>query len=426
MRLNHKLRRQLAASLCVSCLTATTLTRGQDRLDDEEWQEDLTVLVDAVRDLHADPFHTIGQLDFDRAVARLRQQIPSLPGFQILTEMKRLVAAIGDGHTALRGGADLLSGYYPFRLYVFEDGLHVQAAASRYPRAVGARVVAVNGTPADEVLDAALSVTHGDNSMSKRQFVSELLTVPELLWGLGIVPAYQDARFELVNSENRRLTIVPQPVAFDSRVEWVNAREATRSAMPLYLSHLDSRFWSEYLADARTLYVQLNSVRDGREQTVSDFFDGVLEFVDANPVDRFVLDLRFNGGGNKRLNPLLIEKFAARSSFHEPGNLFVLIGRGTFSAAVHLATQIEAQTGAIFVGEPTGGRPNHYGDSDSVRLPHSGLEVTPATIYWEDSTPFDNRPWIEPDVPVLLRATDYRAGRDPVLEAVLAYGEASP
>jgi len=128
-------------------------------------------------------------------------------------------------------------------------------------------------------------------------------------------------------------------------------------------------------------------VRDGRDETVADFVQRVFEFADANRVNRFVLDIRLNGGGNKRLNPPIIEGLVARPWLDQPGKLFVTIGRGTFSAAVHLATELEARTKAIFVGEPTGGRPNHYGDSESVRLSNSGLVVTPATIYWEDSVP---------------------------------------
>ena len=89
-----------------------------------------------------------------------------------------------------------------------------------------------------------------------------------------------------------------------------------------------------------------------------------------------------------------------------------------------MKSALEARTEAIFVGEPTGGRPNHYGGSISVRLPNSGFDVTPATIYWEDSTPSDNRPWIAPDLFVGVRSTDYREGRDPLVEAVLAYSAA--
>jgi tetratricopeptide (TPR) repeat protein len=74
----------------------------------------------------------------------------------------------------------------------------------------------------------------------------------------------------------------------------------------------------------------------------------------------------------------------------------------------------------VFVGEPTGGRPNHYGDARRVTLPNSGLEVSISTLYWQDGGPMDERPWVPPDIAVDVAGADYAAGRDPVLEAVLA------
>ena len=44
------------------------------------------------------------------------------------------------------------------------------------------------------------------------------------------------------------------------------------------------------------------------------------------------------------------------------GHIWAAIGRVTFSAAETLASRIDQWTGATFVGEPTGSRPNHFGN----------------------------------------------------------------
>lgn len=44
------------------------------------------------------------------------------------------------------------------------------------------------------------------------------------------------------------------------------------------------------------------------------------------------------------------------------GKLVTLIGRMTFSAAQTFAARIDQWTNTTFVGEPTGSRPNHYGN----------------------------------------------------------------
>jgi C-terminal processing protease CtpA/Prc len=99
--------------------------------------------------------------------------------------------------------------------------------------------------------------------------------------------------------------------------------------------------------------------------------------------------------------------------------LRVLIGRSTFSAAMQLAVDIERRTPAQFVGEPTGGSPNHYGDAGQVVLTDSRLVAYVATLSWTTAGEGDERLMLEPDLPVPVRSADYFAGRDPVLEAAL-------
>jgi hypothetical protein len=74
----------------------------------------------------------------------------------------------------------------------------------------------------------------------------------------------------------------------------------------------------------------------------------------------------------------------------------------------------------VFVGEPTGARPNHYGDSRKIQLPNSGLTVRTSTLYWQYSGPKDDRPWLVPHIPTELSSEDYRLGRDPALNLILS------
>src|SRR5205085_5186928 len=101
--------------------------------------------------------------------------------------------------------------------------------------------------------------------------------------------------------------------------------------------------------------------------------------------------------------------------------LFVITGRETFSAAQNLVNQIEKYTEAIFVGEPTAGHPNHYGDNRPFTLPNSGLTVRASTLWWQDLDPRDERLWTAPEIAAELSYSDYVSGKDPALQAVLDY-----
>ncbi len=99
--------------------------------------------------------------------------------------------------------------------------------------------------------------------------------------------------------------------------------------------------------------------------------------------------------------------------------LLVLVGRTTFSAAQNLTADLERFARPRFIGEPTGGSPNLYGDPSTRPLPASGWNTHVATIYWEKSRPGDRRVTLEPDVRVPYTAADFFAGRDPVLSRAL-------
>src|SRR6185295_14240944 len=90
-------------------------------------------------------------------------------------------------------------------------------------------------------------------------------------------------------------------------------------------------------------------------------------------VAALVLDLRHNNGGDGSLNWLLVREIVRAEKLDRDGALYVITGRRTFSAAMTLASMLETHTHAIFVGEPTGSRPNFYGEDTPLTLPYSGL-----------------------------------------------------
>ena len=140
-----------------------------------------------------------------------------------------------------------------------------------------------------------------------------------------------------------------------------------------------------------------------------------------------MLDLRLNGGGDNTLFEPLRERFKTLPAFQTRGRFFVIIGRLTQSAAQNLTTFLERNTKAIFVGEPTGESPNHFGDPELLQLPSSGISINLSRKRWNDSFPGDQRPWTAPTLPAPLTLRDFRAGRDPALEAIWkASGSASP
>lgn len=87
-------------------------------------------------------------------------------------------------------------------------------------------------------------------------------------------------------------------------------------------------------------------------------------------------------------------------------NLKVIIGRETFSSALLNAYEFKFDTNAEIIGEPSGGKPNCYGEILKFTLPNSRFIVNYSTRYYkliEDDTILA----LYPDINIQESISDY-------------------
>jgi len=410
-------------------------------LTPEAWQEDLTFLTARISEQHPNPWHHVTRQEFEAAVRRLRGRISELGYPQILVGFMQIVAMLGpgDGHSRVRLEPPFIGALYPLRLWWFSDGLYVRSASPEFVNLVGKRVLWIGGSKVDEAAERLRAVAAGDNAFHQRLGIPALMLVPEVMWGAGIAEELNRLNIVVEDALGGQSSAVLTPSALPEGVHqlpnlghdplrlgapadwptmWAPGEET-----PLYLNDPENWYWDRHLPEARTQYVQFNVVGDKEDgESVDAFIERVLDAAERNGAERLVLDIRFNGGGNNFLARPIWHRLVGSDRWNQPGRLFVITGRRTFSAAQNLATILDEHTSAVFVGEPTGGSPNHYGDARAFRLPNSKLRVSVSTLYWQDGMPWDDRPWVPPDVAAELTAEDLHQNRDPALDAILALG----
>lgn len=199
----------------------------------------------------------------------------------------------------------------------------------------------------------------------------------------------------------------------------VSAWDVLQIPTPLYHQQPDSAYWCEYLADAKTLYIQYNKCQNiGRP--FESFAKEALSCVDSHSVERVVVDLRFNVGGDSRVIKPLVDGLKSRPALSTEGHLYALIGPVTYSSGMMAAMDFKEELHAILIGEPTGGKPNSFGEVKQATLPNSNLAIYYPTKYFRPISDADPES-IMPDVAVRLTLEDFLAGRDPVLEAALSH-----
>ena len=392
------------------------------KLTAAQWQADVRFLGGELPRRHKNAYHRMKREDFEAAVNALYNAVPTMSEDEIVVGLMKLVAMVHDGHTQLIPRAFVRSGVFPIQLYRFSDGVYVRKAAPAYADVVGAKVLRIGTLGINEAMSAIAPVVPADNEMGVLELGPLLLAVPEVLSGLKVNSDKQKLDLSVQQDGKERVISIRPEGALDDIVRtpasWIDS--ASKAGPPLYLKNPGDWFWLEYLKDKKILYVNQDAVQNKPDLPLADFYKRVFDFVDANPVDKLVIDLRNNGGGNNTLNtPIIINLI--RSKVNKRGHLFVITGRQTFSAAQNFVNQIEKWTEAIFVGEPTADHVNMYGDNRPFTLANSGLEVRASTLWWQDLDPRDERKWTAPEIAVDLSFDDYRSGRDPALQAVIDY-----
>lgn len=406
--------------LVASLAAGIVVSASADNLTAEQWGEDLNYWEHTLRDTHPAPFHSVSEESFYQAVSDIRSHVDAWPDYGVALEMIRLAALVADGHTYLydRGEGGILRSL-PIEVYPFSDGMFVRYAMDGYSELVGAQVLTIGGVPIEEVMEAASAYIGGDNEWTVLARTPWLAICPEFLEWKGFIGDRSRVTLGIRDAQGQDRDVTLEPVDGADYYAWRNSPKPVDGA-PMYRQRADVAYWKTFLEPANAVYMQFNAVRnlEGGPH-LARFSQELVDFIDEKKADYLIIDARHNGGGNGDLLKPLIRRIANHSRINRPGHLYVLSSRVTFSAALMFLGRMERQTHVIFAGEPSGGKPNSYGEFNAVTLPNSGLRGSISSLWHEEGEPDDTREFIDVHMPVALSSSDWFGSRDPVLDAVL-------
>jgi hypothetical protein len=370
--------------------------------------------------MHPNPYRQTSREAFDAFVSKLRDDIPRLNDEQVAVGLMKLAALAGDGHTYIRPIFLTERGQLgiPIVYYSFVEGVFIVAAATKYKDLLGAQVLRVGDHTMEEVLSACAPAASRDNAMGLKLEISAFLRSPQLLYGLGLIPDPDKMRLTVRDAEGkeRSLTVIGEP---KGPMLGTSLLELTPGPLPLSMQPRGGNYWFEYMPQDKTVYFKFNLIRNDDKEPLPQFCERLFKFINEHEVEKLVIDLSGNNGGDGSLNMHLLHALLRNDKVNRAGKLFVIIGRETFSAAMGLSGQLERQTPAIFVGEPTGSSLNAIGEMNPITLPYSKMSGSIASVGGGNAA--DTRTWIAPRLYAPPSFAAYRAKRDPALEAVLAY-----
>jgi len=425
----------------VSLLLMTGAPACSGEVKSEKWRQDLRELERQLSERHVDLFHSVSREAFEQAVSDLERKIPSLTRPEILVGFAQLLAMVGDGHTSFFPGNQKkwMFHFYPIRLWSFSDGVYVIGTTEDHADLFGKRLVQIDETPIEGASRLISTTIGADNDMEYEYTIPFELVRPEMLHVLGIAESADQAEF--VFEGDVRKTFQPIALKTWQGLDWRSTNSLFEGLAPpsmrveflfataLTLDHLKQRkyYWFTYLEEQRTLFFQYNTCWDQKDRPpFKEVVDELFRFMDDNPVERLIVDLRQNAGGEPKIAEPLIEGLAERSEFVEAGRLFVLVGRRTFSAALTNAVHLRSRAGARIVGEPPRGKPNSPSEGRDIDLKRTKTWATVSTQFVERDPALGDADTLPVDINATYTFEQYRKAEDPVLDAALAAAVPSP
>lgn len=419
-------------SFLLSFLFIAIVSICQDKLSKADWQSDLKFLQHTVHNDYSFLFKKISAADFDKEVDELYKAIPSMKDHEIVAGIGRIVASFGYGHTGIDWMGSPVKGHIvPVSLYLFNDGLYIEGADKKYSDLLGAKVVAVEGMPIEKAMKVLKPLFNAENEFWYYAHGLDFLAIPEALHAQKITKELKSKITYTLEKDGKRFDRVfdavdgfhlPRRYGFsETKDNWVSARDV--SITPNYLKNLDKIYYYEYIPEQKTVYVRQSQIQDDPDKPIPAFYKEVFDFIRKNDVEKLVIDVRLNGGGNNYKNKPIITGIIETEKINKPGKLFVIIGRRTFSACQNLVNEFSNYTNATFVGEPTGENINFYGDNRRVDLPKSKIPVYLSFAWWQDKPQWENADWTAPHYAVDMSFEDYKTNKDPALSACFKTGE---
>ena len=377
-------------------------------LTPEEWREDLAFIARELPRRHANAYHHVSKEQFEQSVAELHARIPSLAGSEVVVEMVRLVAMVGDLHTRLR----LPRGFerLPLEFEWFENELRITAASAEYSGLLGKRIAAVGTTPveqADRTVRAL--IPQAENEWTFAALTPAFLVRPQVLHAMGLIGTPGPVELRITEADEPPVARIVESRPGEAAPQLIRAPTA-----PHLETEPEESFWWTALGEGRTVYIRFRSY-----ENVGPKSKRLSSFLEERQPHKIIIDMRNNLGGDfTKVREHLIPELEPHRIRVEPRPLFVIINRRTLSAAMTNAIDLKTRLGAVLVGEPIGERPNSYQEGREVRLPNSHLTLSYSTRYYKFLD--DDEPTLRPDIEVQFDWLTFSEGRDPALEAIVA------
>jgi len=412
--------RGISFLLILMCFS--TLLRAQQE-DEIDWDYEINLLGKELAEKHPDLFFKRDSSVFYREFRKIAHETPGQSLLDVSIRLQQVLAWVGDSHTQINYHFNIDSRFIlPIDCYWFEEGIFIQKAPLEYEQVLGKKLIFINEYPIQQVIDSLSTLVVNDNRALLKNQAPRMLTWTQLLeffafadhQGLELTVEDREGKqqksfIKLPVSDGEILHIQPDSIPFGFRDQKAYFSHHYFPAESLYFIQYN-RCWSreveeKYGSGASALFMP----------SFKEFEKEVSQVLKKKQINKLVFDMRFNGGGNSEQGSRFIGKIL-KTKIKGEGEMYLVVGRKTFSSAIINAIDFMRNAQIVTVGEETAGRPNHFGDVKRFVLPESRLVVNYSTKYFLLEE--EDVPSIIPELMAPISFEQFMHGLDPVLQEI--------
>ena len=342
----------------------------------ELWAEDVAQFREVVLETHPkftdEHLASLAQniearVAFEKAIDELLQNLSDLSDAEVMAEMQRAAAVLGDNHFFLLL-ADIetqkMMEIYPLGFRFLTDAFYLLTTEPGFEHALNQRLIAINGREIDDIFAEFSDLWSVENIYNARSSFARLINSPTVLLALGLYDSGETIFFfaddsELILRRDDTVSLDPNTAFFFPMFSLCNRDTGD---LPLFLDirgeNLNGHNWFTFIEVHDILYIRLEMYSQNMEAgAFAPFSDEVKTAFEAHAPQAVIIDARHNPGGD---NAYLMKLFAFLAEHTDEGMLFHFVDEGSMSASMLGAAHLKS-LGAILVGQPLGQNTDFYG-----------------------------------------------------------------
>jgi hypothetical protein len=450
---------------------------GEQKYTPEELITDLNFLIQIMEDVHPNLYAYTPRDEIFQMKSEIKENLTTpLTRTEFCKQIAPLVTRLRDAHTTMIPVLDEYNAYvdeggqvFPFDVYIRDDRLFVRIDYTE-DEAIppGSEILSINDHPTYDIIKELLQYFSGERMAWRYNILRGYFRI--FLWL--IYNFGEKFNIDYISSVTGEFTNADLKGISNETI--TQRRQALRARIP-------ANYEYSSLAELKTGIIDFRSMRD--RSAFKSFLKQTFAQLKDEGIEYLIIDIRNNGGGDSRLGEMLLNYITdqpysqfsgsdvkaskpvkqyfrdqipaifrwippslfphsvykkimpaeegtvvhirgdltnpSRNALRFDGEVYVLIGPGTFSSATSFASAIKDHRIGTLVGEETGGLATTYGNNYTFTLPNTMLQGTVSLQKYIRPSGIDDGRGVLPDIEIIAEIDDVVERRDPVMEYVM-------